>query len=355
VLQFDDEGWDKYISRLGGGVIMARRRRASQTNIQPAQMTLTFATPDTVGGAYTIDLSQAASIANRRFYRQGINWAVASVKVYSSRSGTVALYKLPTTWVMANAWKKGFEAWMKAIKESMAESGSTAGRFLDFKVYADSIHHQQGFGSNLLPIASLGIQPSTGEWLPAKVNTDSSALVTGRTFEVKAVGGNFGAGASGLEAVSLIDGYSASRALPSESDPNTPADAIDIDSNTPENWMSAMFSEGTTIDDAVVTQTLEYDKPPYPFEGDGTHTDTQYPGGPNQMQGLEYHDVAQLVSYTGTGAASQIGTQMLKGGNFPCGLMRFVWTPQDAANVVIQVNLVPGSHRGYLCEPMGDM
>jgi hypothetical protein len=60
-------------------------------------MTLTFATPDTVGGAYTIDLSQAASLANRRFYRQGINWAVASVKVLSNSTGTVQLYKLPTT------------------------------------------------------------------------------------------------------------------------------------------------------------------------------------------------------------------------------------------------------------------
>jgi hypothetical protein len=333
---------------------MARRRRASQTKIQPAQMTLTFATPDTVGGAYTVDLSQAASIANRRFYRQGINWAVASVKVYSSRSGALALYKLPTTWVMANAWKKGFESWMKSMREALRDSESTAGRFLDFKVYADSIHHQSGFNNNLLPIASLGIQPTPGEWLPAKVVTDNTvSSPSANQFEVKAVGGNYGGvGASGLQAVSLIDGYSASRALPSESDPNTPADAVDIGSTTPENWMTAMNTDNVGILDARVTDAIEYDLPPYPFEGDGTATDTQYPGGPNQMQGLEYHDVAQLVSYSGN---NQIGTQMLKGGNFPCGLMRFVWTPEEAANVVIQVNLVPGAHRGYLCEPMGDM
>jgi hypothetical protein len=326
--------------------------------MEPAQMTLTFSTPDTIGGAYTIDLSQAASLANRRFYRQGINWAVASVKVFSLKTGNVGLYKLPTTWVMANAWRKGFEAWMKKIREAREENGAIPGKFLDFKIYADSIHHQVGFGANLLPVGSLGIAATPGEWLPAKVNTDSSTISqSGRTFAVKAVGGNFGgAGAdNGLQAVSLIDGYSASRALPSESDPNVPTDNANIDSNSPENWLGAMFSDNSTIDDAVVTQVSEYDQPPYPYEGDGTATDTHYPGGPNQMQGLEYHDVAQIVSYSGSGATSQIGTQMLKGGNFPCGLMRVVWTPDEAANIVVQVNLVPGQHRGYLCEPMGDM
>ena len=332
---------------------MASRRRRTKGNLQPAQMTLTFATPDTVGGAYTVDLSQAASIANRRFYRQGINWAVASVKVFSTGTGAVVLHKLPTTWVMANAWKKGFNAWMKRTREALSESQSVAGRFLDFKVYADSIHHQQGFAANLMPIGLLAIAATPGEWLPGRINTTDYISGTTTEFEVKAVGGNFGAvGASGLRAVSLIDGYSASRALPSESDPNVPTDALDAAGGTPENWLQAMMAEGNIQDDLSLTRATEFDQPPYPFEGDGTATDTHYPGGPNQMQGLEYHDVAQLVSYSGT---NQVGTQMLKGGNFPCGLMRFVWTPSEAANLVIQVNLVPGSHRGYLCEPMGDM
>ncbi len=317
-------------------------------------MTLSFATPDIIGGAYTIDLSQAASIANRRFYRQGINWAVASIKVFSTVSGAVSVGKLPTTWVMANSWKKGFDAWMKRTREALAESNSAAGRFLDFKIYADSIHHQSGFGANLMPISFLGIAATPGEWIPANIFTDPSTSTAGR-FEVKAVGGNFGGvGASGYQAVSLIDGYSASRALPSESDPNTPADMVDVDSPTPENWMAAMFSENSQLNDLQLTEAIEFDQPPYPFEGDGTALDTQYPGGPNQLPGLEYHDVAALVSYSG---ATNVGVQTMKGGNFPCGLMRVNWTPEDgsSANLVIQVNLIPGNHRGYLCEPMGDM
>lgn len=332
---------------------MARRRTSRSSKIQPAAMTLTFSTPDTVGGAYTLDLAQAASLANRRFYRQGTNWAVASVKVFSNSPGIVQLYKLPTTWVMANAWKKGFESWMKRIRQATSESESVVGKFLDFKVYADSIHHQQGFGANLLPTGSLGIAATPGEWIPAEISIDPTGL-SPNEFEVKAVGGNYGGvGASGKQAVSLIDGYATSRALPSESDPNVPAQADDIDSGTPENWLQGMFVENSANDENVLNQVVLYDQPPYPYEGDGIAIDTHYPGGPNQMQGLEMHDMASIVNY-GTGP-TDIGTQMLKGGNFPCGLMRFVWTPAQSANLAIQVNLVPGSHRGYLCESMGDM
>jgi len=332
---------------------MARKYSSRKgRNIEPAQMTLSFATPDTVGGAYTIDLSQAASLANRRFYRQGINWAVASIKVFSTSTGAVSVGKLPTTWVMANAWKKGFESWMKRIRQALSESQSVAGRFLDFKIYADSIHHQAGFGANLMPISLLGTAATPGEWIPAQVAIDPTGL-TANEFEIKAVGANYGGvGASGKQAVSLIDGYATSRALPSESDPNVPAQADDIDSGTPENWMQGMFVENSANDENVLEQVVLFDQPPYPFEGDGTHIDSKYPGGPGQMPGLEYHDVAQIVSYSG---ATEVGTQTIKGGNFPCGLIRVNWTPSQAANLVIQVNLVPGSHRGYLCEPMGDM
>ena len=95
-----------------------------------------------------------------------------------------------------------------------------------------------------------------------------------------------------------------------------------------------------------------YDQPPYPYENDGTAITTQYPGGPNQGPGLEIHD-SEFVTGTTIG-----GTSMLKGGMFPCGLMRFNVVNQDdvdALAVTILVDLVPGDHRGYLCEPMTEM
>ena len=325
--------------------------------IEPAVMTFTLATPDTAGGTHYVDLSQIASLMNRRFYRQGINWAVAGFKFSSTRAGQVNVYKLPNTWVMSNAWEKSFRAWQRMNNEALAETESVRPRFLDFKVYADAAHHTLGYGANLLPFDSAGNQANTGEWEPSKVYTPTAVNATAAAtndYELIATGANFpGAGASGLDAVSLIEGYAASRALPQPIDPNTPTDADDTGGNSPQNWIAAMFNEGNTqlgevLDDMITENNIA----PYPFEGDGTAIDTMYPGGANQVPALEWHDIVQLYSSSGT---QSIGIQHGKGGNFPCGLMAINWTPEEPANLVMQIDLVPGNHRGYLCEPMTEM
>jgi len=73
------------------------------------------------------------------------------------------------------------------------------------------------------------------------------------------------------------------------------------------------------------------------------------------MSGVHWHDSVQIFSSSGVAAAG-VGTQRIKGGNFPCGLIRLDWQPDEqSANLVIQIDLVPGNHRGYLCEPMTEM
>ena len=145
-------------------------------SIEPAHMrfqialeTLTNANP--VATQY-LDLSQIASILNRRFYRQGLNWAVGSIKHMaqtsdgSGVSGGVNIQKVPETWVMKNTWVKGFNAWQKMNREALAESQSVKPKFLDFKIYADADHHQAGFDANLLPLDGSGTEYSVGEWQP---------------------------------------------------------------------------------------------------------------------------------------------------------------------------------------------
>jgi len=344
---------------------MAKRYSSKKgRNIEPSVQTVLLSTPGVAAGAigsFTADLSQIASIINRRFYRQGINWAVAGFKILTAGTGTVQVRKLPNTWVMGNAWEKGFRAWQKMNNEALAEAPSVRPKFLDFKVFADSVHHQAGVGANLLPTNSAVVALPTatpGEWVPSKIvyPTSTGAATPGiaAEMEIVAVGGNYpGGGASGLNALSLIEGYAASRGLPNVLDPNTPDDAELASGTFPQNWISAMFNDGTEqIADVLDDMTSENNIAPYPFENDGVHTDTQYPGGANQLSGLELHDVNFL---TGTTVG---GMTYIKGGNFPCGLVRFDWAPgADSAgsNIVIQIDLMPGSHRGYLCEPMTEM
>ena len=148
---------------------MAKRKYSKMKKIEPSVLTMTFVVQyDQDGGKQRnyIDLSQCASILNRRFYRQGINWAVSGFKVLSAAtpkdgvSAQISIAKLPNTWVMSNAWEKSFRAWQQMIKNATDDSGteSIKGKFLDFKIYADIDHHSAGYADNLLPqsAATLG-------------------------------------------------------------------------------------------------------------------------------------------------------------------------------------------------------
>ena len=65
---------------------MARKYSPKKrSKIEPSVQTLSFAIPLPAGSSNNfIDLSQVASLVNRRFYRQGINWAVAGFKILTN-------------------------------------------------------------------------------------------------------------------------------------------------------------------------------------------------------------------------------------------------------------------------------
>ncbi len=332
---------------------MAKRMKSK---IQPAELKISFVHE---GGSSYIDLSQAASIVNRRFYRQGLNWGVSHFTITKTtpteeNAVSVLIERLPNTWVMSNSWEKGFRHWMKMNKEALESSESVKPKFLDFKVYADAAHHQLGFAQNLLPITNTAGPAQAGEWSSSKISipltTPAGVIDVGETVEreVVATGRNYpGVSAvTGFDALSLIEGYAASRSLPDISDPNTPSDAADAGGSTPENWIAAMNNDGTNQDsDVLDTMITENTIAPYPFENDGNNFDTQYPGGANQMAELTIHDVNYFNAGTHANKVS------LEGGSFPCGLIKIT----SADELAIIVNLIPGSHRGYMAESMVDM
>ena len=350
---------------------MAKRKYSAmkRNKIEPAVQTMNFAITGIGPGkqSYFVDLSQCASLLNRRFYRQGINWAVAGFKIVNTTQqvgAQVSIGKLPNTWILSNSWEKSFRTWTRMNNESTEESPSVRPRFLDFKIYANRDHHSAGYGGNLLPFSTatstVPVQVAApGEWEPSKIVVPDTTSTTGgvNNFEIIAVGASYqGGGATGLNAVSMVEGYAASRGLPNVLDPNTPDDAADVNGTTPENWMQALFNEGTNQDDQVLADMItENNVAPYPFEngpivGGGTYTDTQYPGGANQLPTLELHDF-ELITASTIG-----GTTRMKGGNFPCGLIEVQTFGFEAGSAItLQINLIPGTHRGYLCEPMTEM
>ena len=342
---------------------MARRKaRIPQgKKIQPAVKTLqfTFASGGGEDGSTSrddyIDLSQCASLVNRRFYRQGLNWAVAGFTIISPQgvAGACVFKKIPDTWVSSNSWEKGFRTWMKMNNEALEQTESVKPKFLDFKVFMDAGHHDAGVGNNLLPVGEDMLPATAGEWEYSKVYIpDTANPGTSDDRDIIWTGSNYpGVGASGSNAVSLIEGYAASRGLPDILDPNTPDDADSL-SGIPQNWFGALSNEGTTQDAKVVEDMIsENNLAPYPFENDGVHTDTQYPGGANQLSGVETHD------WAGVSATTIANTTKVAGTNFPGGLIKITNDLYPAASGynVLLVHLVPGHHRGYMAQPMQDV
>jgi len=332
---------------------MAKRKNRSMKKIEPAVTTLSFSVP--VSGKSFIDISRAASAVNRRFYRQGLNWAVADMTftLTGSGSGTLTVSKIPQTWVAANAWQKTQAHWLSQQNEDLKEAGaeSAIAAFRDFKIYLDTdmttattqtSYNTPVDGDILLPHdggSMIGGIVTTsliteGEWDYSEIVVPNAGGVAGNTVEytLHMLGdNNFGGNSRGI-----IDGYSNSRAYPQSPDPSSPF----LHNN--DNFFQQMVDVGADTSEIIQNATDKNDNLPY----DQVH----YPGGDSNFRG------AEVVGYgfLNNGATTAAGQTRISGTNFPCGLIR-IDSSLDGGFLNLTMRLVPGSHRGYLCEPMQDM
>ncbi len=305
-------------------------------------MTMTFGNFTIAGGATsheTLDLSQCASIINRRFYRQGLSWVVAGFKFLSNvgTSGVVGVYKIPQTWTASNSWEKVFRTWKKQQDEAIADGGSQSAvaKWRDFKIHMDTLHVDDGFAANIIPFDHTLL----GEWQHSQivipnVSPDASgSLVDPSEYALHMVGVNNHGGLSR----GMIDGYSNSRAYPQSPDPVSPP------VESADNWLREMFDVGDDTSEVVDNAVDRNDELPY--------DQTEYPGGAVQAPVLATHDISFI---TGTTVG---GTTRIKGGLFPCGLVRISFQNDSEVPMVLtmQVDLVPGPSRGYLTQSMTEM
>ena len=299
---------------------------------------------DVPTGLQTIDLSQSANILNRRFMRQGLGWAVSGMRVFTPVPVTaagkgVSVSRLPATWTMSNSWEKAFRAWNKQQMEAVEDSGSESAvaRFRDFKIHMDVTHINNGFGNNLLPVDDLGTQPLTGEWESSQIvipnvlpaGADPLVLTDPKEYRLHAVGVAVNGGISR----GLIEGYAASRAYPQSPDPASPQ------ISGPDNWLRQMFDVGNDTSEILDNATDRNDDLPYDQQN--------YPGGQTQLPHLQLVDAAYFSAGTNSNKL------YLKGDTFPCGLVRI--NNASDVNINLLIDLVPGHHKGYLCQPMQDM
>ena len=112
------------------------------------------------------------------------------------------------------------------------------------------------------------------------------------------------------------------------------------------NLFTEMFDVGLNNEDILDNAVDRNDNLPY--------DQMEYPGGVTNANGLVFHDRLTISGTTVSGKTSCGGT------NFPCGLIRLDIDPTLGGTTgenlaFLQIHLVPGNHRGYLCESMVDM
>ena len=128
-----------------------------------------------------------------------------------------------------------------------------------------------------------------------------------------------------------------SRAMPQAEEPNVPASAS-------LNWFSTVFNQGTLQSNAIIGDLEDTnDETPYALE--------DYVGSSANFQN------AAVVNYDNfNGAATTTGftaNMHVAPFNAQCGLIEI--SNNTANMLVLQVDLVRGSHRGYMCQRMQDV
>jgi hypothetical protein len=316
---------------------MAKRNQRSK-NLEPATMTLNFEIGST--NVQYLSLSKAASVVNRRFYRAGLNWAVGGFRFgYEGSPGLNVLVRaLPNTWITGNAHEKAKAMWLKQQNDAVSDTGtqSVVARFRDFKPYMDTIHQGLGGAADLLPTSGgLNVVQTSflapDEWVYSTVvipNDPTSG--TTAEYDITVVGPN------GSDSRSCLEAYIKSRSVPQSPDPATQA-------GTPGDWFADMFDVGENIDEVLENAEFDNDQLPY--------SQLTYPGTSTNGGDLPLH---REISFTGTTIGAH---QNMDGLNVPCGLLQIVHNGVglDDNALTMQIMLVPGSHRGYMCEPMSEM
>ena len=324
--------------------------------LAPAVMKLNFAIPRNSSSIHFISISHSVSRLNRRFYRQGLNWAVGNVKVVLLPTQVAApgvttvgaecyISTIPHTWTVANAWMKSFSLWKKQQDDALAltDSQETAARFRDFKISMDGIHV---VGSDLSPVSvgpgnapfpgHIGLQIgdpvlASEEWTRSQIVIPNDGGVVGATAEYSL----HMTGPDIANSKSMTVGYGNSRNYPQSPDPVGPP-IID-------SFMVQMFDVG--MDTSEVTDNAQFRNDELPYD------QNQYPGGATNFINLE------CQGYTLN--QSTVGLNTFNTGPFtaPCGLIRIDLngiTPDETKGdyTIVTVDLVPGDHRGYLAETM---
>ena len=323
--------------------------------IEPAVTQLVYQVPD---GTSYIDLAKDLSKVNRRLYRQGYTYVVQDIQVgvpAGLRSSDIQTFSFSTcgnSWIVHNAWKKGFRTWQKMQNEYLDGDGARLkGKWADFKIYLDD---SQAGGTTLEPYAGDGAVYTAGEWIMSNFVYDDAG--TARSPSIHMIGST-----TADSAVGLIEAYGNSRNYPT-SEPRHPT-AL----NT--GFYAEFHGVGDIDDELGVDIEDDNDLPPYDqdeYPGGASNADTAVPVRFGSVSGTQATSVmpgfivpcglikifsSEMSLSNTTESATDIGDPGGSGVASPGPLS--VYAQGTSATSVILITLASGPYRGVLAAPMG--
>ena len=306
--------------------------------MQPAITSLVYAlTPSSGSVVANIDLAKGLSTLNRRLYRQGMNYAVAAVSVGRFDTGLTKclLQTAGNTWMVQNAWKKGYALWRDQQREVLKVMPSIEGTWADFKVTLDDVVTTATLNPRNSTVGGSAGDPVCDEWNYSEYVWDDDGTEREPGFHL--------IGATDLtSSIGLVQEYHISRAQPFSANPDVEADASD------SIYAKALGTDEMS-DMLVDNVEAENDHPPY-------DQDQMYGGDTAGDMAVVIDEFSSSIHNSGRSVPFIA----------PCGLIRVIieskvnqdpsqphtLVASDESHLVI-VHLAPGGYKGVLAEPMG--
>ncbi len=284
-----------------------------------------------------VDIAKLLSQANRKSYRQGMSYDVASVVFHDSASSEtyIKCCTAPNTWALQAAWQVGFANWMQQQQAAIDTlHDGRAGPWHDFKVYINNDMISDVDKPFL--IDTEGRSFPTGDWTYSKYLVPEEGSSSPDTASIGLMGAHVGAPFDGdMTYASLLEAL--------ENTINAPQENPDTLTHT-TLWaaLSPAASDMEVVRDVLADFEADNDLPPY--------SPTVIPGAGTAGVGRPSNPwvVREASIQGGAHKMAAVG-----GFTVPCGLL-VIETDHgvDDNTIGVTLELMPGDYKGVSARPM---
>jgi hypothetical protein len=293
------------------------------------------------GNTVYIDLAKALSIMNRRAYRQGLYYYVASVTFSNGSEAYCQVNTIPDNYMTKVSWVRGYRKWSEMNRRANAGMSNVTPKYHDFKVLMNAAS-----GSTLDPARGFIGSTTTNaadDWVISQFVTEDPYLHGGAASDTPVEAHNadqFTAhmlgdhtGSSGAwTSIGLINSCAdVWKHQPSVGEPTLLGDS-DIDP------IANLFDAADTHDDVRLNMDEDNDEPPY----DSDRWIGAISADETTVSAIMRTSAGAGAVTTAAGFCAPLGLLQVSTSDFGAG------TSIDLVELIVK--LVPGSYNGVYAE-----